>query len=203
MWVDWADLLVGAGAWWRERGRDCSFTLLSPFNFPIHFPHIVRRREFCSGLIHHLMRATKSLLKSFSNNTFWRLRMRNNFFPPLSISPFRFFFFFAFPAAHLSSISFPTLSLTVICGEFSIFFSKKRGVGRGTIIPFWFDMILTSNAFLLRHVLFHRMLTDGERKEKDVFKTARVLGAKIKHDCRCECRCERTSYLRGATGFSR
>lgn len=118
MRVDWADLLAGAGWRWRERGTGCSFTLLSPFNFPIHFPHIVRRREFCSGLIHHLMRATKSLLKSFSNNTFWRLRMRNNSFPPnLSIYSFFFFYFLHFPPEHLSSISCPALSLTSNLGR--------------------------------------------------------------------------------------
>lgn len=164
MWVDWADLLAGAGAWWRERGRDCSFTLLSPFNFPIHFPHIVRRREFCSGLIHHLMRATKSLLKSFSNNTFWRLRMRNNFFPPLSISPFRVFCISCrTPLFHFLPYTFINCNLRRIFYFF--FFKKGRGGGGGTIISFWFNMILTSNAFLLRRRAFSPN-ADTRRKKR-------------------------------------
>lgn len=106
--------------------RDCSLTLLSPFNFPIHFLHIVRRSEFCSGLIHHLMRATKSLLKSFPNNTFWRI-----FFLYLSIQGLMYSF------AHLCSISFPPISLTV-------FLEGKRC---RTIITLWFYLILTSSVF--------------------------------------------------------
>lgn len=129
-------------------------SLLSPFNFPIHFLHIVRRSEFCSGLIHHLMRATKSQLKSFPNNTFWRLRMWNIF--PLSLYSVVIYSF-----THLWSNSVPPLSLNVFQGK-----EKKRF---WIIITLWFDMILT-NAF---HLYSMQPLAPYSKAGKEYFKQRR------------------------------
>lgn len=178
MRADWADLLTGAGRRWRERGTGCSFTLLSPFNFPIHFPHIVRRREFCSGLIHHLMRATKSLLKSFSNNTFWRLRMRNNSFPPKSLH--LFFIFLHFPPEHLSSISYPALSLTPIWGD--VFLLYIHICIHGDFFFFLenhFTLILCDFNKERISATAHNLAGVGGGGERDVSETAWALSAAI------------------------
>lgn len=111
--------------------RDCTLTLFSPFNFPIHFPHIVRS-EFCSGLIHHLMRATKSLLKSFPNNTFWRLQPIRN----ISLPSFLF-----------TTIYY--VSLTSVLVRFHLhYFLHYVYMGEWSqcckVIRLWFYVILTS-----------------------------------------------------------